>query len=138
MVHNDVEAFGVLAGARKNKIREDRKIYKIKERPFYVFKYLSVWNYVYTFSCFIVKKELLNTCKFDLKFPHNSSDVWLDWWLLGQLSVKGKFFFQSEKKTKWRVHGKSYIRQAKHHFGTIENARSNIISNAADYLNGFN
>jgi hypothetical protein len=73
-----------------------------------------------------------------LKFPHNSSDVWLDWWLLGQLSVKGKFFFQSEKKTKWRVHGKSYIQQAKRHLGTIENARSNIISNAADYLNGFN
>ena len=71
---------------------------RIKERPFYAFKYLSVSNYVYTFSCFVVKKELLNTCKIDLKFPHDSFNTWLDWWLLGQLSVKGKFFFPIGKE----------------------------------------
>jgi len=143
LVHNDVQPFGNRAEDKKNIIREDRKIYKIKERPFYAFKYLSVWNYVYTFSCFVVRAELL---KNHVKISNKFSDVWLDWWVLGQLSVQGKFFFQPEKKTKWRIHDKSYnfvSSQIRPPFGSIpdtkgtiiEKCRSNIISHAVGYLN---
>jgi len=135
LVYNDVEVFG------SNKIIKDRMgtrdhideaNKKNKERPFFAFEYLSVFNCVYTFSCFVVRAELL---KNHVDISDRLFGPWLDWWILGQLSVQGKFYFQSEKKTKWRFHDKSYDQQLKSSGENLKNARLDIISNAVAYLN---
>ena len=140
LVYNNVESFG------SNKIIKDRMgsmnhineaNEKNKERPFFAFEYLSVFNCVYTFSCFVVRAELL---KNHVDISNKLFEPWLDWWILGQLSVQGKFYFQSEKKTKWRFHEKSYdhIMRLKWSDEDIKSARSNIIYHAVSYLNAKN
>ena len=137
LVYNDVEVFGsnkIIKDRMRCMVHIDEVNKKNKERPFFAFEYLSVFNCVYTFSCFVVRAELL---KNHVDISNNIREHWLDWWILGQLSVQGKFYFQSEKKTKWRLHEKSYdyIMRLKWSDEDTENARSNIISHAVSYLN---
>ncbi|MBT4166181.1 glycosyltransferase [archaeon] len=135
LVYNNVEMFG-----SKKKIEEGEELmkfilddFKIKNKPFYAFEFLSEINYIPTFSCFMVKAKMLN--KIDFSDKHKA---WLDWWILGQLSVRGKFFFQDKKKTKWRMHEKSYNNLYISNLD-IQNAtkkmQEDILDSAVDYLN---
>ena len=40
----------------------------------------------------------------DVDFSARGHQAWLDWWVWGQLSTKGKFLFVPEKATRWRLH----------------------------------
>ena len=65
---------------------------------------LHFWNTVPTFSCVMVKTDLLKECFFDVPKP-----AWLDWWLWTQISKKTKFYSIPEELTFWRIHDESYI-----------------------------
>ena len=52
----------------------------------------------------MMRKQALRELDFS-----NPYDAWFDWWMLIQLSLRGKFFYLSEKKTRWRIHSASYI-----------------------------
>ena len=105
VVYNNVEVFGdekAIAG-RENDVKLLTDDFPIKDIPFNAFEYLVEKNIVPTFSCFIVRKDFLDGVDFNTKL-----EPWLDWWLLAQLSLMGKFYFLSENKTRWRLHDKSY------------------------------
>lgn len=108
VVHSAVEIFG-----EKTLAREQERKYTWREfpaphatgRPFYAFGYLMRFNFVMTFSTFMTKKE--NLADIDFAVSHTP---WLDWWLLTQLSLKGKFFYLPESLVRWRVHANNYNR----------------------------
>lgn len=60
-------------------------------------------NKIPTFSCSMVRRELLSSCTLISPVPR-----WLDWWLWIQLAEKTTFCFVPEKLTLWRLHAKSY------------------------------
>lgn len=61
-------------------------------------------NFIPTFSCVMIKKDLLEGCKFDSIIPQN-----VDWVLWTQLVEKTKFTYIRKKLTKWRKHSKNYM-----------------------------
>lgn len=60
-------------------------------------------NKIPTFSCSMVRRELLSACRFISPVPR-----WLDWWLWIQLAEKTNFCFVPEELTCWRLHAGSY------------------------------
>ncbi len=105
VVYNNVEIFGdeKVVTERKNNVRLLTDDFPIKDIPFNAFEYLAEKNIVPTFSCFMVRRDFLDKVNFNTRL-----EPWLDWWLLAQLSLMGKFYFLSRNKTKWRLHDKSY------------------------------
>lgn len=61
-------------------------------------------NYIPTFSCVMLKKNLICDCDFQSPKPS-----WLDLWLWVQISKKTKFYCVPEKLTYWRQHYNSYL-----------------------------
>ena len=67
------------------------------------FPYLLKGNVVTTFSSIAVRKEAL------LPLDWNTwNEACLDWWLLSQLAVRGKFFYTPQTVVQRRLHKKSY------------------------------
>ena len=56
-------------------------------------------NKIPTFSCAMVKSELLRACSMDAPVPR-----WLDWWVWAQLAQKTDFAFVPVRLTQWRLH----------------------------------
>lgn len=105
VVYTDIELLGD-SGPKinnvKKAIRKLRKINNInKNKPFYALELLMV-NIIPTFSAAMARKGIFDGLNFSKEY-----EAWLDWWLWGQLSVKGKFYYIPGRKTKWRVHEKS-------------------------------
>ncbi len=73
--------------------------------PFYAFPYLTNFNFVMTFSAFMARRTALQNIDFSVKYK-----AWLDWWILSQLSLQGKFYYLPEKHVAWRVHGANFNR----------------------------
>lgn len=65
-------------------------------------------NFITTFSCVMVKKDLLEKANFDTPF-----DSLLDWWLWIHLSYNNKFYYIDIPLTYWRLHSKSYTSKIK-------------------------
>ena len=106
LVYNNVEMFGEKDVINKKKKQLDYLFYGVeikKDAPFHAFKFLLNHNYIPTFSCFVLRREALIELNITEKY-----NAWFDWWILAQISLKGKFYLQSEKLTKWRIHEKSY------------------------------
>jgi len=105
LVYNNLEMFGSKKIIRKRKKSVEHILEKIdkKNEPFFAYGYLLEQNYVPTFSCFMVRKEVLDEIEFSDK-----PLAWLDWFILAQISLRGKFYYQSDKKTGWRMHESSY------------------------------
>ncbi|MFR2395569.1 MAG: glycosyltransferase family 2 protein [Parasutterella sp.] len=59
-------------------------------------------NLIPTFSCAMVKRELLLDCDFDTPV-----DAWLDWYLWTQIFQKTKGVFVDISLTRWRLHNSS-------------------------------
>lgn len=59
-------------------------------------------NYIPTFSCVMVKKQILESC--DFASPVNA---WLDWYLWSQVFQKTKGVFIELPLTQWRLHSDS-------------------------------
>jgi hypothetical protein len=87
-----------------NYLESQKKILKNQKMPFDCTKYLIKHNFIPTFSCVLVKKDMLLSCNFD-----TPSDPTLDFWLFKQLASKTKFYFINKKLTHWMMHKESYI-----------------------------
>lgn len=57
-------------------------------------------NFLLTFSCTMVERELLLGCDFNPV----ARPAALDWWLWRQICFKNPVFFVNEKLTRWRMH----------------------------------
>lgn len=69
-----------------------------------VFKLLENENIIPTFSCVMLKANILKKCDFN-----SPIDAWLDWWLWRQISAKHSIGFIDKHLTYWRRHKKNYI-----------------------------
>lgn len=106
VVSDRPEMFGDPFLVRAQKVKFTWKNFpnnEVSNRSFYAFKYLMRYNFVQTFSAFMVRREAFEGIDFS---PRHSA--WLDWWLLSQLSVRGKFFYIPESYVYWRVHDRNY------------------------------
>jgi glycosyltransferase involved in cell wall biosynthesis len=75
-----------------------------------LFKFFEHCNLIPTFSCVMVKKELLEKCDFNATVP-----AWLDYWVWRQLALENKIFYTDYKLTFWRRHKQSYINSVDNH-----------------------
>lgn len=64
-------------------------------------------NYIPTFSCVMLKKELLQDINWKSPNP-----AWIDIWLWIQISKKCNIYCYPEELTFWRIHNDSYINNA--------------------------
>lgn len=65
-------------------------------------------NMILTFSCVMVKSEVIKNADFNTPV-----DTLLDWWLWIHLAHQGKFYYIDEKLTNWRLHQESYVLRGK-------------------------
>ena len=89
-----------------NRIAEIENYWSLKNKPVNVGTLFCYANYIPTFSCVMVKKNLIENCNFDCPKP-----PLLDWWLWVQIVSQTKIYFINEKLTYWRIHSNSYISQ---------------------------
>lgn len=138
LVYNNVELFGdkrLISNLRTGInyiVSQNKKL----SSPFYAFKCFLDQNYVLSFSCFMVRKCVLKKVIFSEKYS-----AWLDWWLLAQMSLYGRFYFQDKRYTRWRIHTKSYNRYFHGLFNydvskPALNIKSDILRLMVDSING--
>lgn len=63
---------------------------------------MLVENAIPTFSCAMVRTELLRACDWRSPVPR-----WTDWWLWCQLACRTRFFFVPHRLVRWRLHATS-------------------------------
>jgi len=88
----------------KDYLNSQRTILRNKNEPFNCAKYFSKHNFIPTFSCVMVEKDILLTCDFN-----TPSDPALDYWIFKQLANKTDFYYVDKKLTHWMMHKNSYI-----------------------------
>lgn len=110
LVYNDIELFGKNKKAieEKERLILDHHLIPrwLENIPFEAFNYLISKNIVLTLSSAMIRKDFLKKITFTNKYG-----AWFDWWLYGQLSLHGNFFFLPEKLTRWQIHEKSFNAQ---------------------------
>ncbi len=109
-IFNDVECFGdekavEFLTLHHNKVREFLTETKDAGK---IFEKMGFNNIVKTFSCVLVKTELLKKCNFNSPDPAS-----LDWWLWYQIFYAGEIVFLDKKLTLWRKHSGSYMQSTK-------------------------
>ena len=105
LIYNDIQTFGA-----KQTLK--RKLYfwlvnhhwKTHNYPHNICELLYLRNYVPTFSCVMLKKELLSNLNWE-----SPDKACIDWWLWAQISQKTNFYYIQEKLTYWRLHKDSYL-----------------------------
>ena len=104
-IYNDIQTFGA-----KQTLK--RKMYfwlvnhhwKTHNYPHNISEMLYLRNYIPTFSCVMLKKELLS----DLSWE-SPDKACIDLWLWAQISQRTSFYYIQEKLTYWRLHKDSYL-----------------------------
>jgi len=89
-----------------NYLKEQRTILRNEQMPCNCEKYFVKHNFIPTFSCVFVEKNLLLSCDFN-----TPSDPALDYWLFKQLASKTDFYYVNKKLTHWMMHKDSYINE---------------------------
>lgn len=64
---------------------------------------MLVENKIPTFSCAMVRADILRACSFDSPVSR-----WLDWWIWTQVAQESHFAFLPERTTLWRLHSGSF------------------------------
>ncbi|MDD3419266.1 MAG: glycosyltransferase [Candidatus Gastranaerophilales bacterium] len=108
VIFNDVELFGD-SEKIKNYDEYFNLFYKKMDKktfPCNIFKDLLFFNFIPTFSCAMVKADVLKKCTFNIS---KDFQAWLDWALWLQLGYYNDFYYIPQKLTKWRIHNSSYI-----------------------------
>jgi len=123
LIFNDVEFFGD---------EEQIKIYDVylekrtkvlsSDKISYVDWFQA--NFIPTFSCVMVKKDLLLNCDFNSPMLQT-----LDWILWTQLINKTRIIYMEKNLTRWRIHPKSYINSS------IRDKEVELFSKVLKYLN---
>lgn len=65
-------------------------------------------NMILTFSCIMVKADVLKNTDFS-----TPADRLLDWWLWIHIAYENKFYYINEELSSWRLHEESYIKTGK-------------------------
>ena len=98
-------------------LNSQRTIIRNEKMPCNCEKYFAKHNFIPTFSCVFVEKNILLSCDFNTPV-----DPTLDFWIFKQLASKTAFYYINKKLTHWMMHKDSYI--------------NNIFSPTGDF-NGF-
>lgn len=115
LITNDCECIGddiILKYKKENTIVLRNK--NVFDRPIKQFSFEDFrnTNYITTFSCCMVKKNILSKC--DFNSPRKAA---LDWWLWRQIAITKPIYFLDKKLTIWRIH-QSYLENS-----SIENQK---------------
>lgn len=99
---------------------DDKRFKKLSKYilPHNMFCDLYSKNIIPTFSCVIVKKNIINDCDFN-----SPISAWLDWWLWRQIAFSKVIGYLPQKLTFWRIHRDSYLNVA----NTKNNSSKNFI-----------
>lgn len=104
LVHSEVEMFGPESKwfqYLKEKLKEcPRKSQKCTRDGLYREELLK-GNFIYTFSCVMLRKNILTEECFDVPDEYVK---WFDYWVWTNLSLKTKFYYLPEKTVQWRIH----------------------------------
>ena len=107
-IFNDVKTFGDGSALAAENVCKDYfsnmySIVKNRKFPANLAKDFSYMNFVPTFSCVMLKKEVLKNVSFKSIIPQ-----WLDTFLWSQILGANDCYYIDEKLTNWRIHSKSY------------------------------
>ncbi|MCQ2966100.1 MAG: glycosyltransferase [Alphaproteobacteria bacterium] len=99
IIANDVELFGPNKEDRREYIESNLR--SIPSEKVLVNVNLKEFgsNIVPTFSCVMIKKDVLKYCNFESVVP-----AWIDFWLYRQIFIKYPLFYIDKSLTKWRIH----------------------------------
>ena len=107
-VYNNIQTFG--ANPNK-KVLENllfiESYWKKHDYPHSIVKFFYTKNVIPTFSCVMLKKELINNLNWNSPKPEC-----IDFWLWAQISQLTFFYFINEKLTYWRIHKDSYLNKS--------------------------
>jgi len=108
-IYNDIETFGAECSIKRRMYFELIKGYWKKHNyPHNIGEILYIRNYIPTFSCVMLKKELFDDLNWDSPYM-----ACIDWWLWVQISQKTEFYFIPECLTLWRLHKDSYLNRSR-------------------------
>ena len=108
LILNDINMFG-----DEDVIEEYTSYFKKQKRIFHKYKFPVAMlkpfrsthtNLIPTFSCVMVKKDVLDNIDFDSPIKKG-----LDYYLWLQVAKKGTFYYLDQKLTNWRMHKDSYV-----------------------------
>lgn len=109
VIFNDVElwpmpgaATGWFAGYVPRVMAGHARRGRAGQRAFSLSGPMLVENVIPTFSCAMVRTELLRACDWQSPVPR-----WTDWWLWCQLACRTRFFFVPHRLVRWRLHATS-------------------------------
>ena len=109
VIFNDVElwpmpgaATGWFAGYVPRVMAGHARRGRAGQRAFSLCGPMLVENAIPTFSCAMVRTELLRACDWQSPVPR-----WTDWWLWCQLACRTRFFFVPHRLVRWRLHATS-------------------------------
>ena len=109
LVYNDVEFIGSCRERIKNRKKEvDRFMLAsnfFRMKPFQSLSFAH-HNFILTFSAVMVRRAYTQNLSI---FPPKGFEPWVDWWLWGQIALRGDFFFLTYRTTRWRIHGASLL-----------------------------
>ena len=120
IVANGVELFGDTAriATYSNYFVLQERCFSKRHFPCDIFPLLLRENFIPTFSCAMVRTELLRQCSFNIAYP-----PWLDRYLWLQLAYHRNFYYLDKQLTKWRIHSASYIKKEADAYKTDNNLR---------------
>lgn len=123
IIFNDVHLIGdeEWVNETKKQVSQTKKKLAGINFPTNIFKLFETQNPVLTFSCVMIKKELITD-----EILNSPSDSLLDWWVYINLSFKNEFDYLPEKLTNWRIHPNSYIKSPRKSLFCMVNALAYI------------
>ena len=106
VVHGGATMFGdpKIVRRRSNECRwMDFPSKKTTRQPYEALPYLLNGNITLTLSSVMIRRNALEGLDWN-----TTHDAWLDWWLMTQLSLRGRFYFEPQPVVRWRIHSESY------------------------------
>lgn len=105
-LYNNIQFIGDKRFFYNKYLKKINNYWKKNNKPHCISDILHLDNYIPTFSCVMLKKDLLNDCNF---YPPRMA--FLDYWLWAQICTKTDFYYTFEKLSYWRKHSESYIQK---------------------------
>lgn len=104
LVYNNINFFGNEKYFCNKALRKINNYWEKHYYPHKIYEQFYLGQYILTFSCVMLKKDLLKNLNFDSPKP-----AWVDLWLYAQISSKTEFYYLKNKLTNWRRHDMSYL-----------------------------
>lgn len=105
LIFNKVEILSEEKSKRQEKLHKAQAKLAKTMFPQNMFYDFFIENKILTFSCVMVKKNILKPDYFNTPI-----DSLLDWWLWIHLAFDNRFYYIDKELTNWRLHLRSYIK----------------------------